>query len=59
MTGMTLSPLSATILFVIACFAGYRYRNVWKAEGPRYQLWIYGLIAAVILLTLGLVPVRA
>ncbi|MDO6510753.1 hypothetical protein [Celeribacter halophilus] len=54
---LSLTPVTATILFVIACLAGYRYRSVWKAEGPRTQLWIYGLIAAVILLVLGLVPV--
>ena len=56
---LTLSPLMATSLFVIACLAGYRYRSVWKAEGPRGQLWIFGLIAAVILLVLGLVPIKA
>ncbi|MEG3660915.1 hypothetical protein [Celeribacter halophilus] len=54
---LSLTPVTATILFVIACLAGYRYRSVWKAEGPRAQLWIYGLIAAVILLVLGFVPV--
>ncbi|WP_226552275.1 hypothetical protein [Celeribacter naphthalenivorans] len=56
---LALSPLMATSLFVIACLAGYRYRSVWKAEGPRGQLWIFGLIAAVILLVLGLVPIKA
>jgi len=43
-------------LFVIACLAGYRYRRVWKAEGPRWQLWLFGLIAASGLLTLAFVP---
>ncbi len=56
MPELTLSPASATVLFVIACLAGYRYRSVWKAEGPRWQLWLFGLIAAVILLVLGLTP---
>ncbi|MDF9301531.1 hypothetical protein [Tritonibacter mobilis] len=59
MTDMTLSPAGATVLFVIACLAGYRYRTVWKAEGPRLQLWIFGLIAAFCLLTLGFVPLKA
>ncbi|SDG55995.1 hypothetical protein [Alloyangia pacifica] len=56
MPELTLTPASATVLFVIACLAGYRYRSVWKAEGPRWQLWVFGLIAAVVLLVLGLTP---
>ncbi len=56
---ITLTPVSATALFVIACLAGYRYRHVWKTEGPRRQLWLYGLVAGVALLILGFVPLRA
>ncbi|WP_245739307.1 hypothetical protein [Paracoccus homiensis] len=51
-----LTPTSATILFVLGCLAGYRYRAVWKNEGPRWQLWATGLIAAAAFLILGLVP---
>ncbi|KJZ22441.1 hypothetical protein [Tritonibacter mobilis] len=58
MTELTLSSTSATLLFVIACLAGYRYRSVWKNEGPRFQLWIFGLIAAACLLSLGFVPLQ-
>jgi len=57
LTDLSLTPAVATVLFVIACLAGYRYRSVWKAEGPRSQLWLFGLIAAVSLLTLGFLPV--
>ncbi|MEC8669085.1 MAG: hypothetical protein VXY45_14735 [Pseudomonadota bacterium] len=46
----------ALVLYVIACLSGYGYRRVWKAEGPRWQLWVYGLVAAATLLTLGFVP---
>jgi hypothetical protein len=53
---ITLTPLSATILIFLAVLAGNRYRRVWKAEGPRWQLWLFGLIAAAALLTLGFVP---
>ena len=53
---LTLTPASATVLFVIACLAGYRYRRVWKAEGPRWQLWLFGTLAAGGLLLLALVP---
>ncbi|NDV50275.1 MULTISPECIES: hypothetical protein [unclassified Salipiger] len=56
MPELTLTPASATVLFVIACLAGYRYRSVWKAEGPRWQLWVFGLIAGAALLVLGLTP---
>lgn len=56
MIEFSLTPFYATILFVIACLAGYQYRRVWKAEGPRWQLWIFGVIAAVCLLYLGFVP---
>ena len=53
-----LTPLTATIIFVVAVIAGYRYRRVWKAEGPRWQLWLFGLIAAVCLLTVGFLPLK-
>ncbi len=55
----SLGPLMATTLFVLACLAGYRYRNVWKAEGPRWQLWLFGGVAAAALLILAFVPLKA
>ncbi|MEM6480240.1 MAG: hypothetical protein AAF922_00030 [Pseudomonadota bacterium] len=54
-----LTPVIATAIFVLACLAGHRYRKVWKAEGPRWQLWVWGLAAALCLLTLGFLPLRA
>ena len=56
MTLFTLTPLLATVIFVIGCLAGYGYRRTWKAEGPRWKLWVTGVIAAACLLTLGFVP---
>ena len=53
---MTLSPLIATLIFVTASLAGYNYRRVWQREGPRWQLWLYGLVAAAGLVMLGTVP---
>jgi len=53
---LALTPLIATSLFVLACLSGFQYRRVWKAEGPRWKLWIYGLFAGVTLLILGFVP---
>ena len=55
---ITLTPLAATAIFVVAVVAGYQYRRIWKAEGPRWQLWIAGLIAAICLLTVAFLPVR-
>jgi len=55
---LTLSPLAATAIFCATCLAGHRYRRVWKAEGPIYQYWLFGLIAACGLLILGFVPIR-
>ncbi len=55
---ITLTPLIATILIFLAVLAGNRYRWVWKAEGPRWQLWLFGLIAALALLTLAFVPMQ-
>lgn len=56
MPEIVLTPAIATVIFVLACLAGVQYRRVWKAEGPRAQLWIYGLLAAAGLLTLGFLP---
>jgi len=56
MDHLTLTPALATTIFVVTCFCGFQYRRVWKAEGPRYQYWVYGCIAAAGLLTLGFVP---
>jgi len=53
-----LTPLIATILFVIGCVAGYGYRRTWKAEGPRWRLWMYGVMAAAAFLTLAFVPLN-
>jgi len=55
---ITLTPLIATILIFLAVLAGNRYRRIWKAEGPRWQLWLFGLIAAAALLTLAFVPMQ-
>lgn len=55
---ITLTPLVATILIFLAVLAGNRYRRVWKAEGPRWQLWLFGLIAALALMTLAFVPMQ-
>ncbi|WP_424942095.1 hypothetical protein [Aliiroseovarius crassostreae] len=59
MAHVTLTPLLATTIFVLACLCGYQYRRVWKQEGPRWQLWLYGALTAAGLLVLGFVPLEA
>jgi|TARA_Y100001956_G_scaffold76593_1_gene85912 uncharacterized membrane protein HdeD (DUF308 family) len=56
---LSLTPAIATVLFFVAVVAGYRYRRTWKAEGPRWQLWLFGVIAAVCLLILGFTPMAS
>lgn len=58
MPELLLTPAIATIIFVIGCLAGYQYRRVWKAEGPRWKLWLFGLIAAAALLVLAFTPMK-
>lgn len=58
MSELTLSPLIATVIFVLACLSGIQYRRVWKAEGPRWQLWLFGVLAALGLLIVGFVPLK-
>jgi 4-amino-4-deoxy-L-arabinose transferase-like glycosyltransferase len=53
---ITMTPMIATVIFVLACLCGVQYRRVWKAEGPRLQLWIFGILAGAGLLILGFVP---
>jgi hypothetical protein len=58
MADLILTPLTATIIFVLVCLSGYQYRRVWKAEGPRYQYWVFGILAALGLCILGFVPLK-
>ncbi|MEM1196475.1 MAG: hypothetical protein AAGH57_10265 [Pseudomonadota bacterium] len=52
----SLPPFAALLIFVMGVVAGHQYRRVWKSEGPRRQLWIYGTIASLCLLAVGLIP---
>ncbi|MEM0936280.1 MAG: hypothetical protein AAF865_17615 [Pseudomonadota bacterium] len=56
MGDIVLTPTSATLIFVLAVFAGYRYRKAWKAEGPRWELWLWGIAAACCLAIVSFVP---
>lgn len=58
MTDFVLSPGWATAIFFASCLCGYQYRRVWKAEGPRYQYWLFGGLAAAGLMVLGFVPLE-
>ncbi|MBI1495050.1 hypothetical protein [Halocynthiibacter styelae] len=56
LTDLTLPPTLALILFVVAILAGHSFRRVWKAEGARWQLWLFGSVAAICLITVGFLP---
>ncbi|MDB6177560.1 hypothetical protein PAF17_08540 [Paracoccus sp. Z330] len=56
MAEFTLNPVVATLIFCVACLSGYQYRRVWKKEGPRYQYWLFGVIAALGLGLLAFIP---
>ncbi len=56
MPDFSLTPALATVIFVLSCLFGYRFRRVWKDEGPTWQLWVFGVLAAAGLATLGFVP---
>ncbi len=56
--GLSLSPLAATVIFAAGCVMGANYRRVWKAEGPRWQLWLFGGGAAAALLSLAFLPLN-
>ncbi|MEM1372693.1 MAG: hypothetical protein AAGG72_10820 [Pseudomonadota bacterium] len=53
---LTLTPPIATALFVLAVYAGHRYRHNWKTEGPTWKAWLFGILAGGSLLILGFVP---
>ena len=53
---MILTSGLATVIFVLSCICGFQFRRTWKAEGPQWQLWTFGVLAAAGLLTLSFVP---
>ncbi|MEM9319071.1 MAG: hypothetical protein AAGA70_08690 [Pseudomonadota bacterium] len=56
MAEFALTPALAVIIFVAACVSGVQFRRVWKTEGPNWQLWLWGVLAAAGLLIVGFVP---
>ncbi|EKF17845.1 hypothetical protein [Nitratireductor pacificus] len=59
MAGLAFDSTTATLLFVLGCVMGYQYRRVWKADGPTWKLWVYGLMAAGALLAVSFIPLSA
>ena len=54
---ITINPIWATMLFVAAVVAGHLYRKNWKNEGPTWKLWLYGMIAGMLLMIVAFVPI--
>ena len=55
-----LTPLSGTIIVVIAVVCGHRFRLAWKNQKPGWhgKAWLFGSLAASGLLVLAFVPLR-
>lgn len=55
-----LTPLSGTIIVVVAVVCGHRFRLAWKNQVPGWQrkAWLFGLLAASGLLVLAFVPLK-
>ena len=53
---LTLSSPLALAIFIAACIGGANFRRVWAREGPTWQLWVSGLIAAFGFMTIALIP---
>ncbi len=51
-----LTPQSATLLFIVACLAGYLYRRAWGRDGAVWWLWGAGFVSGAAFLILALVP---
>ena len=56
---LSLPPYLALSIFIAACIAGANFRRIWAAEGPAWQLWASGLIAAIGLRVVALIPIAA
>ncbi|MEM7739599.1 MAG: hypothetical protein AAF225_02215 [Pseudomonadota bacterium] len=53
---LSLTPMAATLIFVLGVVAGYQYRRNWKLEGPVWKAWLFGGIAGLCLVTVAFVP---
>ncbi len=54
----TLTPLTATPLFLLLIFCGRAFRQNWKAQEAGWQkrAWLYGLPALAAFLALAFIP---
>lgn len=55
-----LTPVTATLLFIVAVTSGHMFRRNWKTESAHWHLkaWIYGCTSGLALLALGFIPLR-
>ena len=60
LASLTLTPLTATMLFLGMIFFGRAFRQNWKAQGPNWRLkaWIYAVPALVCFAIVAFVPFR-
>ncbi|WP_116131880.1 hypothetical protein [Tropicimonas sp. IMCC34043] len=57
---MSLTPLTATLLFLVLVFAGRGFRQAWKAQAPGWKAraWVYGAAAAAAFVALAGLPLH-
>ncbi|RYH09759.1 hypothetical protein [Tropicimonas sp. IMCC6043] len=57
---LSLTPLTATLLFLVLVFSGRAFRQTWKAQAPGWRLraWLYGTPALLGFLALALLPLQ-
>ncbi len=57
---LTLTPLTATSLFLVLVFCGRGFRQTWKAQGSGWKLraWAWGLPALAAFLALAFLPMK-
>ncbi|MEM7425300.1 MAG: hypothetical protein AAF441_04355 [Pseudomonadota bacterium] len=53
-----ITPISASLLMVVAVVAGYQYRQNWRLQGPAWKAWTFGTIAGMALLLLSFAPLK-
>ncbi|MEL7213013.1 MAG: hypothetical protein AAGK92_10155 [Pseudomonadota bacterium] len=58
--GLVLTPLTATVLFVVLVFCGRGFRQNWKAQEEGWVLrgWLYAIPVLVSFSVLAFVPLQ-
>lgn len=57
---LVLTPLTASLLFLVLVLSGRAFRQNWKAQGDgwTFRAWLYGVPAGVSFLALAFIPLE-